>query len=725
MAHKSVGLIAAIKKANAPLPPENSVTFRIATALCVVTGIVSCASVGELSPRDAALACAGTLAGMVFSYLTRARPWGWVKVVLAIAVLGVFASFIMDILSAAQTGQLSSVEIPLASLFTWVQLVHSFDVPARRDLLFSLAAAAALLSLGAAQAVSVDFVAYVALWLVACLVALGCSWRSMTGGAGQLPIGSLALVGAVVVGLGTGLLIVLPAPRASQSLSLPASLTSYLPLRFPTGLTGTGSLDSEPAQAANASGRIGVGGYLGFASELDTALRGALGDEVVMRVRADQPGYFLGMTYDTWNGQDWKHSLTTSRIVVLKTGSPFEVNPAAGLFNQAMVQTGHGPVNRIEDEAGFDRTNIETFYVTRAISNLIFSTPDASQVYFPAHSLVLGGDGSIRSTIAMSAGTVYTVVAADTQLASGALAKISGLVSESVPVALEQDLQLPAGRYGRVASLARRIVRAAHATTTYAKVTALEAWMGAHLRYSTDIPPLRAGQDAVEEFLFGSRVGYCEQISTALAVMARTLHIPTREAIGYVPGPFDPLSDTYQIQAKDAHAWVQVWFPGIGWQNFDPTTQVPLATPDPGAVLLSDLGHGIARLPWKDIAIPVVAAATLGLCLELERRRRMRPAAWEARIAAKLERVGSSAGVNRLPVETLSEYASKLQAHGKWRDDRGSVAALPAAISVLERAAYTDDEPDSSERAFVESVVSALRPVRHSRHKPSRKLAGT
>ena len=152
-----------------------------------------------------------------------------------------------------------------------------------------------------------------------------------------------------------------------------------------------------------------------------------------------------------------------------------------------------------------------------------------------------------------------------------------------------------------MAALARQIVTSARATSTYAKVTALEAWMGRNLRYSTDIPPLLADQDAVNEFLFGTRVGYCEQISTALAVMLRTLGVPTREAIGYVPGPFDPLSDLYEIQAKDAHAWVQVWFPGVGWQNFDPTAQVPLAPPDPGAVLLSDIGHGIAELPWAPI----------------------------------------------------------------------------------------------------------------------------
>src|ERR1019366_2062946 len=201
----------------------------------------------------------------------------------------------------------------------------------------------------------------------------------------------------------------------------------------------------------------------------------------------------------------------------------------------------------------------------------------------------------------MNPGTVYTVISADTALAPAVLARIPAIPFSAVPAALEPFLQFPSSHYARVAALAHQIVTAAHATTTYAKVTALEAWMGGHLRYSTDIPPLLPGQDAVNQFLFGSRVGYCEQISTALAVMLRTLGVPTREAIGYVPGPFDPLSDLYEIQAKDAHSWVQVWFPGVGWQSFDPTAQVPLAPPDPGAVLLSDLGHAIGNLPGAPI----------------------------------------------------------------------------------------------------------------------------
>jgi len=712
LSRRGIGVLEMIRRANAPLAPEPSVTFRVATSLAVLTGILACYAVSEISLLSAFVACIGIVVGMVFSYATRAKPWQWVKVLLALAVLGIFGSFVVQVLGAAHVGQLSSIEVPLAGLFTWVQLIHAFDVPARRDLLFSLAASGALVTLGAAQAVSIGFIAYVVIWLASCLVALACSWRSMTGGIGPLALGSLLFTGFVVVLIGSVFLVFLPAPRAAQSITLPASLTSYLPLRDPAGITGNGSQSTEPAQAGKATGRTGVGGYLGFASELDTAIRGSLGNEVVMRVRADRPGYFLGMTFDTWDGENWKRSPASSRLTELTTGSPFLVASALSSFPQSQPAPDEVPPELYSGEPGFGTTNVQTFYVAVPMENLLFATADPTEAYFPEHSLIVGADGSMRSTIAMNPGTVYTVISADTALAPSLLAKIPAVPFSAVPAALDAYLQLPAGHYARVRALARQIVNAAHATTTFTKVTALEAWMGRHVRYSTDIPPLAAGQDAVNQFLFGDRVGYCEQISSALAVMLRTLGVPTREAIGYVPGPFDPLSDLYEIQAKDAHAWVQVWFQGAGWQSFDPTAQVPLAPPDPGAVLLADIGRSIAGLPWAFIGIVGSALAACVFFLLGVRRRHRRPNLWTERVAAELERRGAAAGLKRWPAETLGEYAARLSTLGKWRAGLESIASLRTVTALVERAAYGDQEPDKATRTFVEEVVRGLRPER-------------
>ena len=217
---KGIGFIEMVRRANIPPAPEHSITFRIATAIAVLTGILACAAVGELS---------------LFTAVHARRDLGRHGVLLrdtqqtlavGEAAAGGRRARRLCLLRAADRGRgprrpVSSIEVPLAGLFTWVQVIHAFDVPARRDLLFSLAAAGALLTVAAAQAVSVDFLGYVAVWLGACLVGLGCSWRSMTGGAGPLAMGSIAITGIVVVLLGAGFLIFLPAPRAAQSITLP------------------------------------------------------------------------------------------------------------------------------------------------------------------------------------------------------------------------------------------------------------------------------------------------------------------------------------------------------------------------------------------------------------------------------------------------------------------------------------------------------------------------
>ena len=101
--------------------------------------------------------------------------------------------------------------------------------------------------------------------------------------------------------------------------------------------------------------------------------------------------------------------------------------------------------------------------------------------------------------------------------------------------------------------------------------------MGAHTKYTLDIPPLPRGEDAVDRFLFVDRRGFCEQIGTSLVVMLRSLGIPARLAVGYATGERNPFTGLYEVRAKDAHAWAEVYFPGVGWQAFDPTAHVPLA----------------------------------------------------------------------------------------------------------------------------------------------------
>jgi len=674
-----VSLLDTVKRANRPGPAEHSVRLRVACTAAVIVSVVACYSEHELSAPVTAIVCVLLIFGMYFSYRTRNSPLGIVKPFLAAFALGAFTWFFLTATSHAQSGNIGSVEGPLAALFAWIQVGHSFDVPARRDLTFSLAGSATLMAVGGAQALTPGFGIYVIFWLGTGLWGLFCIWGSMSHGGRLRPasiVGTLATVAVVAFGA----LLVLPAPHATSTILFPSSVAGDVSLGFGGALTGDSGSQSQPATAGSTSGPTRIGGFLGFSDRLDTAIRASLSNQVIMRVRASFPSFWTAETFDHWNGQSWAVTNPDNRIV--GGGSPFIL-----------------PVPEGDDAVG--QNDIQTFYLATTGPNLVFHAGDAHQVFFPSQGLVDSRDGTIRTSLGMGPGTVYTVESIINQPTAAELEQTQ-TSNESLDAAdAQRDTELPYP-YPKVKYLAQYIT--ADKPNVYEKVEALIAWIGAHTRYSTDIPPLPAGADAVNEFLFGNRVGYCEQISTALTVMLRTLGIPAREAVGYVPGPYDPITDLYDIQARDAHAWVQVWFPYYGWQSFDPTAVVPLANPTPTHVLLHDVAVIFARAPWVPVGIPLAVLFAAAYAFRVWRRR---PATWAEKVSRKLERLGVAAHSRRQPGETLSEFASRLDA--VCGDRSGTLSSVAA---VAEAAAYGRNEPRPDVRAQLDATLrsSQLRP---------------
>jgi protein-glutamine gamma-glutamyltransferase len=693
-----VSLWQRVVQANRPGPPEHSVSFRVASAASVCIAALACWSQGELNPAMTVFVIAATVAGNLLSYWRREHPWPAVKPILAVCAIGGFAWFISTVSRNATPGDIATVEAPLAVLFAWVLCTHAFDVPARRDVAYSLAGSAALMAVAAAQSVDLGLGVYVVAWLAVSIWGLVAMWQSMSGSSG-VPWLNLGLAGLVVVVVAILLVSVLPAPHVSTSLIFPSSSANSSPVSSANNLTdGSASL---PAHAASPTGPTRVGGFLGFAKSLDTAVRATLGNQVVMRVRASRPSFWVGQTYDQWNGQSWSSTLPAAgpHVVKLETGSPFDI-----------------PLSPDQQaELSPSNTDVQTFYLAESGPNLVFHADNAQRVYLQSKSVFLTGDGTIVSAASMGAGTVYTVVSDDNTASAADLRSATlpeALAAASTPLSPAQRvrfLQLPHA-YPRVQALAGRITAgigspsSPHTAFTYDKVEAIEDWMSSHIKYTTDIPPLAPGADAVDSFLFGSRLGYCEQISTATVVMLRTLGIPARETVGYVPGSYDPITDLYDVQAKDAHAWVQVWFPGYGWQNFDPTADVPLANPSPGSVLAHSAGATLRRLPWVPIVLVVVTGAA---ALEFRRRRRARPPTWAHQIAADLARGGARLDRPRRADEPLSAYGDRLAAADPQRG-----AELIETTRVVERYTYGGIEPSATQ---LETALSFARRFRKAR----------
>jgi protein-glutamine gamma-glutamyltransferase len=147
----------------------------------------------------------------------------------------------------------------------------------------------------------------------------------------------------------------------------------------------------------------------------------------------------------------------------------------------------------------------------------------------------------------------------------------------------DRYLQLPQQLDPRIPALARQIGE--HAKTPIDKTLAIEGYLRSRLTYTLKLTG-NTGDDPLAHFLFESRAGHCEYFASAMAVMLRTLGIPTREVNGFLPGEYNDLAGDYIVRASDAHSWVEVYFPNVGWLTFDPTP--PAA--DHNAGLLSRLG---------------------------------------------------------------------------------------------------------------------------------------
>jgi transglutaminase-like putative cysteine protease len=131
-------------------------------------------------------------------------------------------------------------------------------------------------------------------------------------------------------------------------------------------------------------------------------------------------------------------------------------------------------------------------------------------------------------------------------------------------------LALPAGFDPRTVALGRGL-RAKLGDDRRIVRYALD-WIHRDFAYSISAPVL--GRDAMDDFLFRTRTGYCEHFAGAFTLLMRAAGIPTRVVTGYVGGRWNRLGGYWMIRRMDAHAWTEVWLPGRGWVRVDPTAAV-------------------------------------------------------------------------------------------------------------------------------------------------------
>jgi transglutaminase-like putative cysteine protease len=299
------------------------------------------------------------------------------------------------------------------------------------------------------------------------------------------------------------------------------------------------------------------------------------GDRIDYIVASPTPSYWEVRAYDVYTADGWENSPVT------------DSNLGAGT-----AWTGNLPPPNNEQITYIVTPNIMTDVLLDAGSFIATSKPVQVQV---SSGDVIG----LLANHVLSAGESYSVTVAVSQATPLEL----DAASENYPPSiLENYLQLYSGFPESVRELSANIT--ANATTPYDKVLLIKDYLSG-IPYKTDIEARPEGTDGVAYFLFTQKAGFCVHFASAMAVMLRSVGVPTRLAIGYLPG--DPGSEKgeYILRDKYYHAWVQVYFPGYGWVDIEATPSS--ATDAASQVTLSGpvvSSESIAALPQWGVWVP-------------------------------------------------------------------------------------------------------------------------
>jgi len=644
----------------------------------VMVAVIALVAQGPIDGFTAVASLVLLPAGFVFSHHRRNHRNVGVKVLLATALLAALGGFLARVRGAASV---DDARAALAALFIWVQVLHSWDLPRRRDLAFSVVASLLLMAEAGSLSFGTGFVIFLVPYALLAGTWLYLSYRSQVAASAveatvrvergtrtrRAPLArSMATSMAVIAAATATAFLAMPRLPGALVVAPPMALTRRVAV---PGFSGGVVNPGLPSHPGSGSAPFSPVAYPGYGDSIDLRVRGRLSDQVVLKVRAPQPAFWRGQVYDRFDGTTWTASKTESMPLPGGSDAPFVV-PSR--------QTSSGvPIREV----------VQTFYVQTQQPNLVFAAYEPRQIYFPAPPVRVDEYGSLRSPILLEPGLVYSVISLIPVTTPSLLRSARASWGH---VLLDQYTQLPRGLPDRVVRLAHQITDPA--PTTYDKVMAVQRWLQVNTRYNLDIPPDPPGVDAVDYFLFHRRQGFCEHFSSAMAVLLRAVGIPTRFAVGFGPGEHNPFTGYYEVREADAHSWVEVNYPGVGWIEYDPTHLVPNADPGLGGrfiapQVIAAIGRFLAHViphPVKRLAglagsataslarhlarawpVAVALAAAVGSAVLAKRRRfgrRLRgpPVQGAAAAFVSLCRTFDSKGLDRPPASTPSEYLDRL-----------------------------------------------------------------
>jgi transglutaminase-like putative cysteine protease len=393
----------------------------------------------------------------------------------------------------------------------------------------------------------------------------------------------------------------------------------------------------------------------------------AQSEEIVMRIRtgelppipnpslaANAPRYYWrSTTYDIYVGAGW----------VTSSAQPQRYDPNTplipGLLNG--YRTLHLDVEMVEPEGKLFWSGI--LFSADAPLRADWRIRPGSDL-FADQSVLLQAD----MFIAASSARIY---GAEAYIPTVTVTELRAASKDYPQEIRERYLKLPGSVPDRVRQLAREITQGK--TNPYDKAKAIEAYLRTY-PYDLEVPAPPEDQDVADYFLFDLKRGYCDYYATAMVVLARASGLPARFVSGYASGSYDAANAEYVVRELNAHSWTEVYFPEVGWIEFEPTASQPEiervltesevnnAPPDPTATRLLYRFRliQVVYLLSPLLVIVLVSILYLALIEPWWYLRRLAPATAIEKIYQKLYRLGRSLAGERTKAETANEFMQKL-----------------------------------------------------------------
>jgi protein-glutamine gamma-glutamyltransferase len=600
---KSNSILAKMQQQMAAMPktpPEDSLLLRMLVQLMVVVGIIATDIAAETQMSLWAIPL--SVAGATWSWYHRHGRNIGAKFGLALAMLAALGYFFSHLV-----GSMNDTRLVLAELLVQMQVIHTFDLPRRKDLGYSMTIGLILIGVAGTVSQTLAFAPLLLLFLTIALPVLFLDYRSRLQLAPLtitsprqitnigLPWQGLGKLLAVVLAIGLAIFALMPRFQGYQG-SLPVSAPmKYEGKKFDgKGIVNPGYQKKGKAGTGKGAPQIdGQGGggeeqgeetldenfYYGFNSQINQNLRGMMKPKLVMRVRAQAPGFWRALAFDRYTGQGWEISRNSQTQKVRRPEWDYKFT----LGNRGSKM----PTKQV----------IQSYTALEELPNIIPGMSTATELYFPTEEIAIDKEGSLRSPVGLLKGLTYTVISQVPFRDRSLLDVASTNYAEDIQ---KHYLQVPPGIAPKLQKYTQNLVDnypqqqvgkdSDPLKSNYAKALYLAQYLKQHYRIPQDpfgLERVPTGSDLVDWFLFrceGKSTscqagGYGDHFATTYTMMLRSIGIPARLAVGFESGKFNPFTGFYEVYNTDAHALTEVYFPEYGWFAFDPIPGHALTPP--------------------------------------------------------------------------------------------------------------------------------------------------